>query len=303
MILKKGLKRLLPFLRIGFSLFLIIFLLNRFDFTLIYQNIKKTRIEFLALAVLLNFIGDFLSSLQWKFVLAIHRIKTGMKKLFSLYLIGAFFNNFLPTSIGGDVYKIHRLSKNNVSINHAITSVLMTRVMGLWSLLLIATVVLFSPINLALTGADIKFILAILWVIVLVTLFLPKFLSRFKFLRELHSVLDHYRQGKRLFLRSFITSIIAQILGIFFCWAVAGSLSLKLTFTQIAYFSSLTIIISALPVTINGLGIREGIYVWLFNKAGIGGETALSFSFLIVILIAFRSIIGGILYASKRDRN
>jgi len=301
MILKKGLKRLLPFLRIGLSLFLIVFLLNRFDFTVICQNIKKARGEFLIFAILLSLIGDFLSSLQWKFVLSIHRIRVGIKKLFSLYLIGAFFNNFLPTSVGGDVYKIHRLTRE-IKLNHAATSVLMTRVMGLWSLLFIATITLFSPLNRAITGADIRLILAVLWIIVLVTFFLPKFFARFKFFSQLHDIFARYRHEKKRVFLAIITSIIAQILGLFFCWAVAGALSLKLTFTQIAYFSSLTIIISALPLAINGLGIREGVYVWLFNKINLEGEMALSFSFLILLLISFRSIIGGILYATGRDK-
>ena len=301
MILKRGLKRLLPFLRIGLSLFLIIFLLNRFDFTVIYQNIKKTRGEFLIFALLLSLIGDFLSSLQWKFVLSIHRIRIGIKKLFSLYLIGAFFNNFLPTSVGGDVYKIHRLTRE-IKLHHAATSVLMTRVMGLWSLLFIATITLFSPLNRAITGADIRLILAVLWAIVLGTFFLPDFLARFKFFSQLRDIFAMYRREKKRVFRAMFTSILAQLLGIVFCWAVAGALSLKLTFTQIAYFSSLTIIISALPLAINGLGIREGVYVWLFNKINLEGEMALSFSFLILLLISFRSIIGGILYATDRNK-
>ncbi len=301
MILKRGLKRLLPFLRIGLSLFLIIFLLNRFDFTVIYQNIKKTRGEFLIFALGLNLIGDFLSSLQWKFVLSIHRIRMSIKKLFSLYLIGAFFSNFLPTSVGGDVYKIHRLTRE-IKFNHAATSVLMTRVMGLCSLLFIATITSFSPLNRAITGADIRLILAVLWVIIPVTFFLPKFFARFKFFSQLRDIFARYRHGKKRIFRAIITSIISQILGIFFCWAVAGALSLKLTFTQIAYFSSLTIIISALPLAINGLGIREGVYVWLFNKVGLEGEIALSFSFLLLLLLSFRSIIGGILYAVGKNR-
>lgn len=302
MISKRGLKRLLPFLRIGVSLFLIAFLLKRFDFTLIYQNIKRTRWEFILFAVLLSLAGDFLSSLQWKFVLAIHRIKVSLKKLFPFYMIGAFFNNFLPTSIGGDVYKVHRLASGNIPIDHAITSVLMTRVMGLWSLLLIATFVLFSPLNLAVTGADIRSFLAILWGIVVVTFFLPDFLNRVKFLEKLNNILKSYRLKKALTIRAMVTSITAQLLGIFFCLAVAGALNLRLSFTQIAYFSSLTIIVSALPLAINGLGIREGAYVWLFNKVNIEGELALSFSFLILLLVTLRSIIGGILYAARKNK-
>jgi len=174
--------------------------------------------------------------------------------------------------------------------------------MGLWSLLLIATITLFSPLNLAVTGADIRLIFALLWTGVLVTFFLPKFLARFNFFSQLHNIFERYRREKRGVLRAFFTSILAQLLGIVFCLAIAQALSLELTFTQIAYFSSLTIIISALPLAINGLGIREGVYVWLFNKINLEGEIALSFSFLILLLTSFRSVIGGILYAAGRDK-
>lgn len=323
MILKKDSKRLWPILRIGFSLLLITFLLKKFDPGVIFENIKKTRGEFLIFALLLNLVGDFLSSLQWKFVLSIHHIRLSLKKLFSFYLIGAFLNNFLPTSIGGDVYKVHRLTRE-LKFNHAFTplevrsegaavatgdllltgftSVLMTRIMGLWSLLLIATLALFSPLNLAVTGADIKSLLLILWGFVFISLFLPKFLTRIKFISELHNIIDYYRKEKTRVFLSIFTSFIAQVLGIFFCMAVAGSLNLGLSFLQIAYFSSLTIILSAMPLAINGLGLREGSYVWLFNKVNLGGEIALSYSFLILLLMTARSIVGGIIYAAGRDK-
>jgi hypothetical protein len=178
----------------------------------------------------------------------------------------------------------------------------MTRVMGLWSLLLIATLALFSPLNLAITGADIKSFLLILWGIVLITLFLPHFLTRIKFISELHDIVDYYRREKKRVFLSIFVSFIAQVLGIFFCMAVAGSLNLGLSFLQITYFSSLTIILSALPIAINGLGLREGSYVWLFSKVNLSGEMALSFSFLILLLMTARSIVGGIVYAAGRDR-
>lgn len=302
MTLKKDLRRLWPGLKVGFSLLLIIFLLKRFDIAVICQNIKNTRVEFLLLALFLNFIGDLLSSLQWKLVLSIYNIRLGLGRLFKYYLIGAFFNNFLPTSIGGDVYKVHQLIGHRIGFNYAFTSVLMTRVMGLVSLLLIATITLLSPLNLSITGTDLQLLFLVLWIIVIFSFFMPKFLSKIKFLSHFHNTINNFFSQKKMYMLCILTSIIAQVLGIFFCVAVASSLKLGLTFSQIAYFSSLTIILSAMPVAINGLGIREGSYVWLFNKVGLDGELALSFSFLIVFLITFRSIAGGILYAVEKDK-
>jgi uncharacterized membrane protein YbhN (UPF0104 family) len=249
----------------------------------------------------LHFLGDFLSTFQWQGVLSLYH-RLSLKKLFPLYLIGAFFNNFLPTSIGGDVYKVHRLTTYKVKISQAVSSVLISRLMGLGSLITLATFTFCWPVNYAVSGPDIKFILAMLWVIMITIFFLPQFLAGFKFLSEIHEALDSCQKDRRVFLLSIALSLAAQIMGIFFCIILARSLDLKLSSIQIAYFSSLTIIISAIPLAINGLGLREGTYVWLFSKVGLSKETALSFSLLILLFIIIRSTIGGMCYAFGQDK-
>lgn len=302
MISKKAWKRLQPILRIAVSFLLIYFLLKKANLPVIYQTLKKVRVEFLGLAVLLHLAGDFLSSLQWQIVLFINQVKLSLKKLFPLYLIGAFFSSFLPTNIGGDVYKVHRLTAYRVKISQAFTSVLMARIMGLWSLIFLATLTFFWPANLAVSGLKTKLFLLILWGGIIFTFYLPWFVGRIKFLSEVHNALTSYGREKKIFIISLLVSLIAQVLGIFYCAAIAFSLKLNLSLMQIAYFSSLTIIISALPVAINGLGIREWSYVLLFHKVGLSREAALSFSFLIISFLIVRSALGGLCYAFGRDK-
>ena len=302
MISKKGWKRLQPILRIGVSFLLIYYLLKKANLPIIYETLKKVRVEFLGLAVLLHLAGDFLSSLQWQIVLSINQVKLSLKKLFPLYLIGAFFSSFLPTNIGGDVYKIHRLTAYKVKISQAFTSVLMARIMGLWALIFVATLTFFWPPNLAISGLKTKLLLALLWGGIILIFYLPRFLHKLNFLSEIHSALASYGREKKIFIISLLVSLIAQVLGIFYCAAIAFSLKLNLSLMQIAYFSSLTIIISALPVAINGLGIREWSYVLLFHKVGLSREAALSFSLLIIVFIILRSTLGGLCYALGRDK-
>ena len=79
----------------------------------------------------------FISTLKWKILLSIHWIRFELSQLYKYYFTASFFNNFLPSTIGGDGYRIYKTFRNPASKAGAVTSVLVERVTGILALIFI----------------------------------------------------------------------------------------------------------------------------------------------------------------------
>ena len=106
--------RILTFLRIFLSIIFIAFLIlkNLKNFTQIYNSLINVRTAFLSLAVLIYFISLLAESIQWNIMLRAQKIKVSQLFLLQSMMIGFFYNNLLPSNIGGDFYRVLDISKN-----------------------------------------------------------------------------------------------------------------------------------------------------------------------------------------------
>ena len=136
---KKKLKnRIFIVLRIVVSIGILFFLFKTqfSNFSEIIEYLSKTSVNFwlIGLSFIMYWLGIYFLVLRWQILLKTQNIKAPMSFLFGSYLVGYFFNNFLPTSIGGDVYRIYDTSKlKNSSGMKAASIVLMERTTGVMS--------------------------------------------------------------------------------------------------------------------------------------------------------------------------
>jgi len=301
-------KKIFFLLRIIIS-FLFLFILLKFvNLSQFIHILKEANREIILLAILLNLIIVPIISYRWQIILSSQKFFVRLSELIRLTFIGMFFNNFLPTSAGGDVVKGYYLIKGSERKIDLGASVLFDRIIGTISVVimaLIATILLYKRLPLQAT----LFILLLSTFTLFLVLFLrnrrlAKILSGF-FRFHKYKTLDI--QSKRVYERfhryihsqgmlgksiviSFITQIFSILMNYLIIIGLGGRISLFLLFVYIP----LIWVFSLFP-SINGLGIREGFYVYFF-KGIIGKETAFALSILILGLLLLNGIIGGLLH-------
>lgn len=303
-------KKISPFLRTAVSLLLIIVLLYimRGKYGDIVKALKNTNMYVFSLAFAAFMVASTVASFRMKLIIEVQGIDLTFREALSLTFIGYFFNNFLPTSIGGDVVKAHYLSKNSRDTTGSYTSVFVDRAVGLVTMVFMAFAVLILAgvnivdRNLAITICAIT-ALSIVGIIFFANRkFAKKFFALIVLvkpietqLRNLYESTDKYRRRSGLMAAAFCISVISQ-LSYFTCYGIlALSIGSRIPIIDLLLKMPIVGMMSLLP-SINGLGIREGSMIVLFGPL-IGKENALAISILMIMLLLITSVIGGIIYA------
>jgi len=239
-----------------------------------------------------------------------------VKKLVLINMAGTFFNNFMPTSIGGDAYKFHILDTQFVGKRKEIlSSLLIDRVIGLLSFLvinLIAATYLWSLWNGEHTLVVLEIaILAFLGVLLLMSLrggYMLPFLRRlpikfvvYKHFLDILLMLHGVRLSKQL-IPPLIFSVVFILNVVLSTWFLFVSFGLTVPILYIALIVSITNIAGILPISLNSIGVTEGLYVFLLAVVGVAPETALAVALVGRVSLIITSAIGGVVYGLSRDR-
>jgi hypothetical protein len=226
---------------------------------------------------------------------------------FSLTFIGYFFNNFLPTSIGGDVVKAYYLSKKSSNKMQSFTSVFIDRAIGLLTMIFIASIaLLFVPARII--DAKVRVLIymitlaSLAFVIFMANKNIARKFSIFLFLvrpleerlKKAYNAIHIYKHHTRLMLESVVISVISQLSFFVSYGVLALSIGSRIAPSELLLRIPLISAMSILP-SINGLGLREGSTVLLFGPL-IGKENACAVSILWLVILFMISIIGGLIY-------
>ena len=275
----------------------------------VFSAIKNADKILLTLAIIINIPLTIAISYRLKMLLGGQKIKLSMNNAVYLTFIGYFFNSFLPTAIGGDIVKAHYTSKktNNKAASYA--AVLADRIFGFVSTVFIAIIGLFYiwkdfhkrfiSIVEALVNKNTE------WVIVATLIFLigailllkkSKILAKVKgsFLK-LYFAIKLYLNNPYLMIKVFVLSLLLQGLSILSIYFFVLSLHGKISLVKMFIIMPVIWTISMIPVSLNGLGIRE-LAFRDFLKGDIGVEKAIAISILWLGLIMLYSLIGGVLH-------
>lgn len=254
-------------------------------------------------------------SLRLLKVISVQEIRLTPKEATYLTLIGYFFNNFLPTSIGGDVVKAYYAGKKSNKKGPAFAGIFMDRFLAMIPFTFIPAFTLFFYHHRIDNKALIVvvYILFVSCLLLLGLLFNKKIANHFAFafrpfkeglwqkkIKQGYDFLNIYSRHKVVLLWSFVLSIFAQvawILSVYFFSRAVGVEEVGIGVFLVVV--PIVGIMSTLP-SLNGLGIREGGFIYLL-KAYMLPEKAFAISLLVLAsLIAF-GIIGGIIYVAKKS--
>jgi len=297
-------------LKIGLSLGLLAFVFRHVGWQEAWESLQAAQLPYLAVALLLHVVGLPVRAFRWQILLTSLGINIPLSQLTRLYFVGSFFNTFLPTGIGGDVVRIYELGRESGQPAAAIGTVLVDRATGLLVLLLMAMVVL--PFGHHLISPQIAWIIACLflggwggsWLILqrdwLEKWGLLRFLSKVKHIDKVYEAM--HACGFKAISGALAASFVFNLLLIATSYLVGVSLGVHVSIGYFVLFVPIISSLLALPISLSGLGVREGGYVYLFGQAGVAPPLALTMSLLIYVLNLATGCVGAVLYIVEAAR-
>lgn len=242
------------------------------------------------LCVLLYILSQMTSTFRWKLLLP---ERFTYRRLFSLYMIGAFFSSFLPGVIGGDAVRAYYLNKDARKISLTLASIFMDRYVGYAGLMTIG--IIFFPFAVPFFhGSPYAWTLpAIVAAFVAGSIFFfgLQIGRRFRVVAEFYQYFTMIRQRKGTVFRAFLLSLFVQMLNFLMVNIFAVAMEAEISALVLFVFLPIVITLTTLPISISGIGVREGSFVLLLGLVGVRPEVATSIS----LAWFFSTFAGGLL--------
>jgi len=310
-------KALLVVFKIALSLGLFAYVVAKVSPGNVWATVKPADPFLLAAAAALFLFSSLVGSWLWGRLLRAQGVPIPYRKVAAYYFVGLFFNNFLPSNVGGDIARITDAARHSGRVSPVFSATLMDRLIGVLSisfLAVLASIVAFPKLRLYGVYAA---LLAVFLISLgaFVSVFHRRVLHAFEWpFRAVgaHSVADAiervfddlhaFRHQGSALLAAFLASTIVQISRIYVHYLVGLSLGVRIAAGYYFLFVPVLAALVSLPISLNGLGIREGASVVLFTLAGLTREQAFSVPFLTYLVSLVISLLGGLIFLSRPPR-
>ena len=267
-------------------------------------------------ATSIHIFGTWMSALRWQILLKTQGIRISQGYLSSSFLVGSFFNNLLPTSIGGDIYRsIDVANKAKVSIGKSASVLVVDRFSGVISACHLCCNCPFS-LGFSTVGTTSYVIPVIIFFVVCIILLflilnpsilrLNKLVDRIKFLsrireklKEVYHTFLSFKKFKLALFEALLCSFALQIGVIANYYLTSKALGIELSFASFIFIVPIVSTIAMLPISIGGIGIRENSLVFLMVALGAANDRATVCSLLLFAMLIVLGIIGGIVYVVR----
>jgi glycosyltransferase 2 family protein len=305
-------------LKVGVSLGLLGWLLLRADLPDLSQRLRGMNPAWMASALAVYGAMVWVSAWRWRLLLAAQDVRVPRWRLSESFLVATFFNNFLPSNIGGDVVRVTDTAPYTGGKTLATTVVLLDRMLGLLALFTVAAFgsLVAAREGLAFPGAGYLWVALAVGAVVLVpVLRRPRLFAGVVVpLRRLNAewaiekvsmlggALERFgRQPFRVGL-AFAGAIVVQLLLVGFFLCTARSLAIPLGVVAAAMTVPMALAAQMLPISIGGFGVREAVFSWFFVRLGLDISAALALSLSSAALILLFSLTGGVLFLLRPRR-
>jgi len=301
--------------RIFVSLVLLWYVLSKTEVPAIISSLRGIEPFWVFWALVTLIIGKVLTGYRWQKLLAAHRIKIPLPTLIASLYVGQFFNNFLPSTVGGDAIRAYDTATYSRETAKSIAVVFVDRVIGVSALALLGILAVVASLYLQETAASFIWPIAgvsLGCVIVLAIIFnqatvdkVERLLSRLgmgkvakKVSQAYHAVFVLSDQKSVLFW-AFMISVALQVNVVLFYYLVSLSLGLSVSVLYFFLIIPIVLIILLVPFSINGIGISESAYVFFLGMVGTTAADAIALSWLAFGLMLTQGLVGGLIFAVR----
>ena len=307
-------------LKLAVSAALLIVLFARIDVGRLWQTARQASLPWLAFALALFSVNVLAATWRWRLLLGAQRVDMPGRTLLGSFLVAQFFNNFLPSNIGGDVVRISDSAKAAQSKTLATTVVLVDRGVGLLGLVLVAALGATAAGSLQRAAAPILPLW--LWAGFLVaaaasapvvlspdgvgrllqplTVFHPEWVG--DRIDMLTTTLGRFRDRPAALAGCFAGAVFVQVTMVVFYFAVAYALHLNVSMWNLGVIVPISFVVQMLPISVNGFGVREATFSFYFARIGQPIESALLVSLVAQALIMLFSLTGAAVYVARGRR-
>jgi len=334
-------------LRVAVSVVLIAWILRGTDLREVWATFRTADVRYILLAIALIPLGYLSSVSRWRLLLRAQGGDAPYPFLLRSLMTGIFFNNFLPSTIGGDAIRAWDTARSGVGKATALTIIMVDRFVGLLALLVFAAFGLLGAGRLAERVPEVGWwVLGVggVMVVVAVVLFWPRAHPGLKpGAKELpslrdgaapprslsvpegrHSVAPGFNPGNggirakisqvtaalfafrghgRALAGAFFWSLCLQSLVVLNAWVQARALHVDLGLTPFFLIVPLAVFLMMIPVSINGIGVRENLFVFFLAAFGVAEATGLAFAWLEYGILLLQALAGGLVYVWGRERD
>ena len=281
---------------------------------LIAQNVELQRIftilddfdtVFFLLAVVILLLQTMIATIRWRIVLSEIKVEFSFTRVLSFLWIGLFFNQALPSSVGGDAFRGYCVYKNGYSIGKSSLGVLLDRMFGMVGLVVLIVVslpLMFDLINDKDVQWGVFFVIMSVFAAISSSLMLDLLPKKMAHSRIIQGLFAFSKEGRRQILTIYpgvmllVVSIVIHSISIIAVVVLSIGMSLDLEWHSMLFIVPFVTLASAIPISIAGWGVREGIMVVSLGYLGVAPEQALVLSILYGVLMLVSSIPGLIIW-------
>lgn len=292
-------------------------LFRRVAFHQFADTLRNAQWNILFFAFIVLWIGHYICIVRWRMLMRPVMPILSLSRLWGIYCMGLFFNLAFPTVVGGDVAKMYYAGKPSRRFAQSFAATFLDRDAGMLAMMMIAcTAVLARPMDLP--GIPIRFIV---WsafsafLFVNIAIFTPSLHRRLTVvLKKVHlsrlagridtisNVFQVMGKHWTILANSLAISLVNQLLGIAVIWIMAEGLRIHVFLFYFLVFVPVVAMISMIPVSLNGMGLREYAFVSLLGAVGVGRESGVALGLLVSAFTFLSGIPGGVVYIFFRSR-
>ena len=296
--------------KLSVSIILLVVLFTKIDMVQVWQGAKQASLPWLLVALAVFGASTVVAVWRWNLLLKMQHLDVSFPALLGTFLVSTYFNNFLPSNIGGDVIRIGDTARHMNSKTLATTVVLLDRILGLIALVFVAALGATaigrvhggsSPIwpgwlwaaflgGTAATALSLFAPDAVGWMLRPLTVFHADWVSNR--ITTLTAALGRFGEEPGVLVSAFAGAVVVQVTLVLYYFSVAYALHLDIALADLAVVIPMSFVVQLLPVSIGGFGVREAFFSYYFHRVGQPIEDAVLLSLVGTALLMLFSLSG-----------
>jgi glycosyltransferase 2 family protein len=303
-------KRIGRFVRLGIGIALLALMIPIFAQPEFWQTLANVNVPLVIMAGVLSVASVASKAWRWGVVMRWRGIHLSPAYLLFSYFISMFFNNFLPSGMGGDVVRAYETARDTGRGAASVVGVLIERGSGMLAVFAAGSILALTvplPIQIALL-AHTLFIGTLISIWALWSDATGKVLHAIgaRVPERLHGLWSKivlvyeefraYRREWRLLREVMLQSVITLVLTLSSVYTLILAFDEHVPFAAFAAFFGIATAIDIVPISPNALGVREGVYVYFLGLTGVSAPVALGVALLVRLLVAIQALLGGVAF-------
>jgi len=289
-------------MRAGLGVAVVAVLLWHYDARPIFRILSRERPAYFAAAVALYLGGQVLSAYRWRLLAALLKVHGPYREFLAYIFVGMFTNLFVPGLLGGDAARSVYLGRRHGRMGEAIASVVADRGVGLISLFWLAAIAAMF-LNFAPLPPSVITPTVVVGAIAMAGFLAFPIVARLihlmpRAVRRAGGLVAPYLHNPAALIPAIALSIVLQIDLAVCQYLLAAGLGLSVPLSLFVLCVPIANVFASLPLTLNGLGIRESAYLVLFGMAGMRKEDAIALGLLWFGAMMMGGLTGAIAFAT-----